>query len=171
MAELWEQRDPSQEGDELDLPPRLRLGEQRGEMRADRRPAQLLGAGNIKQIAAACQFDSELGFRGRQAKQALQRSRRRLRMGIEIEQDDGAGFVRPDIRHLVNEARYAFVEGRRQRAEVTVHLKGKDLYAEQASEDLYAAIDMLVDKLDRQVCRHKDRVQDHHHPAAKRLEA
>jgi putative sigma-54 modulation protein len=60
---------------------------------------------------------------------------------------------------------------RRQRAEVTVHLKGKDLYAEQASEDLYAAIDMLVDKLDRQVCRHKDRVQDHHHPAAKRLEA
>jgi len=59
----------------------------------------------------------------------------------------------------------------RQRAEVTVHLKGKDLYAEQASEDLYAAIDILVDKLDRQVCRHKDRVQDHHHPAAKRLEA
>jgi putative sigma-54 modulation protein len=59
----------------------------------------------------------------------------------------------------------------RQRAEVTVHLKGKDLYAEQASEDLYAAIDMLVDKLDRQVCRHKDRVQDHHHSAAKRLEA
>jgi len=60
---------------------------------------------------------------------------------------------------------------RRQRAEVTVHLKGKDLYAEHSSEDLYAAIDMLVDKLDRQVCRHKDRVQDHHHAPAKRLEA
>ena len=59
---------------------------------------------------------------------------------------------------------------RRQRAEVTMHLTGKDLYAEHASEDLYAAIDQLVDKLDRQVCRHKDRVQDHHHAPAKRLE-
>jgi len=59
---------------------------------------------------------------------------------------------------------------RRQRAEVTMQLKGKDLYDEHASEDLYAAIDQLVDKLDRQVCRHKDRVQDHHHAPAKRLE-
>jgi putative sigma-54 modulation protein len=60
---------------------------------------------------------------------------------------------------------------RRQRAEVTLHVKGKDLFAECSSEDLYAAIDVLVDKLDRQVCRHKDRVQDHHHAPAKRIEA
>lgn len=47
---------------------------------------------------------------------------------------------------------------RRQKAEVTLHVKGKDIFVEQAHEDLYAAIDQLMDKLDRQVCRHKDRV-------------
>lgn len=60
---------------------------------------------------------------------------------------------------------------RRQRAEVTLHAKGKDIFIEHASEDMYAAIDQLMDKLDRQVCRHKGRLQDHHHVAAKRLEA
>ena len=59
---------------------------------------------------------------------------------------------------------------RRQRAEVTVHVKGKDIFVENCHEDLYAAIDQLMDKLDRQVCRHKDRLQNHHHAAAKRLE-
>ena len=59
---------------------------------------------------------------------------------------------------------------RRQKAEVTLHVKGKDIFVEQSHEDLYAAIDMLMDKLDRQVCRHKDKVQDHHHVAAKRIE-
>ena len=60
---------------------------------------------------------------------------------------------------------------RRQRAEVTVHVKGRDIFVESAHEDLYAAIDGLMDKLDRQVCRHKDRVQDHHHASAKRQDA
>jgi putative sigma-54 modulation protein len=60
---------------------------------------------------------------------------------------------------------------RRQRAEVTVHVKGRDIFVEQANEDLYAAIDQLMDKLDRQVVRHKDRVQDHHHTASKRIDA
>ncbi len=60
---------------------------------------------------------------------------------------------------------------RRQKAEVNLHVKGRDIHVEHANEDLYAAIDQLVDKLDRQVCRHKDRVQDHHHATAKRQEA
>jgi putative sigma-54 modulation protein len=59
---------------------------------------------------------------------------------------------------------------RRQTAEVTLHVKGRDIFVEQAHEDLYAAIDQLMDKLDRQVMRHKDRVQDHHHAASKRME-
>lgn len=58
---------------------------------------------------------------------------------------------------------------RRQRAEVTLHVKGRDIFVEQSHEDL-SAIDQLMDKLDRQVCRHKDKVQDHHHASAKRLE-
>lgn len=50
----------------------------------------------------------------------------------------------------------------RQSAEVNVHLKGKDLFAQSQHEDLYAAIDALVDKLDRQVIKYKDKLQDHH---------
>ncbi len=38
-----------------------------------------------------------------------------------------------------------------QKAEVTVHLAGKDVYVESVDEDLYAAVDGLVDKLERQV--------------------
>ena len=59
----------------------------------------------------------------------------------------------------------------RQKAEVTLHVKGKDIFAECAAEDLYAAIDQLMDKLDRQVVRHKGKVQDHHHVAVKRADA
>ena len=58
---------------------------------------------------------------------------------------------------------------RRQRAECLIHVKGNDLFAESSHEDLYAALDQLVDKLDRQVGRHKTRMQDHHHDTVKRL--
>ena len=58
---------------------------------------------------------------------------------------------------------------RRQRAECNIHVKGSDLFAESSHEDLYAAVDELIDKLDRQVGRHKTRVQDHHHEGVKRL--
>ena len=58
---------------------------------------------------------------------------------------------------------------RRQRAECNIHVKGSDMFAESTHEDLYAAVDALVDKLDRLVVRHKDRLQDHQHDAPKRL--
>ena len=60
---------------------------------------------------------------------------------------------------------------KRQRAECSMHLKGRDLFAESAHADLYAAVDELVDKMDRQVVRHKDRIQDHHSDARRRLVA
>lgn len=60
---------------------------------------------------------------------------------------------------------------RRQKAECTLHVKGKDIFVEQSNEDMYAAVDELMDKLDRQVVRHKDKVQNHHHEAAKRVGA
>ena len=61
-------------------------------------------------------------------------------------------------------------EERRQKAEVTLHTKGKDIFVEHANEDMYAAIDQLMDKLDRQVVRHKDKLQSHHHESGKRLD-
>lgn len=58
---------------------------------------------------------------------------------------------------------------RRQHAECNIHVKGSDMFAQTAHSDLYAAIDELMDKLDRQVVRHKDRIQNHSHSAPKRL--
>jgi putative sigma-54 modulation protein len=55
----------------------------------------------------------------------------------------------------------------RQRAECNVHVKGRDLFAESSHSDLYAAVDELTDKLDRQVGRYKEKTQEHHHVAAK----
>jgi putative sigma-54 modulation protein len=54
------------------------------------------------------------------------------------------------------------VEKLKQKAEVTVHLPGKDIFVEEIDEDLYAAVDTLVDKLDRQVQKYKQKMQDHH---------
>ena len=58
----------------------------------------------------------------------------------------------------------------RQRAECNVHVKGRDIFAESSHADLYAAVDELTDKLDRRVARHKTKIKDHHHVAAKRQE-
>jgi putative sigma-54 modulation protein len=47
-----------------------------------------------------------------------------------------------------------------QKAEVTLHVAGKDLHCESEDGDLYAAIDLLADKLDRQVLKYKDKLYD-----------
>ena len=44
-----------------------------------------------------------------------------------------------------------------QKAEATVHLSGKDIHAETEDSNLYVAIDALVDSLDRQVLKHKEK--------------
>ncbi|HIJ21423.1 MAG: ribosome-associated translation inhibitor RaiA [Gammaproteobacteria bacterium] len=49
------------------------------------------------------------------------------------------------------------VEKLRQKAEATLHVSGADLFAECTNEDMYAAIDGLIDKLDRQVIKHKEK--------------
>ncbi|MDB5847916.1 MAG: raiA [Rhodoferax sp.] len=73
-----------------------------------------------------------------------------------------------DVKVLLSIEKQKEKQGR-QRAECNIHVKGNDMFAESSHADLYAAVDELVDKLDRQVVRHKDRVQDHHHGAPKRL--
>jgi putative sigma-54 modulation protein len=54
------------------------------------------------------------------------------------------------------------VEKLLHKAEATVHLSGGTLYADAVEADMYAAIDGLVDKLSRQVTKHKEKVTDHH---------
>jgi putative sigma-54 modulation protein len=48
----------------------------------------------------------------------------------------------------------------KQKAEVTLHVPGKDLHCECEQGDLYAAIDVLADKLDRQVLKYKDKLHE-----------
>jgi putative sigma-54 modulation protein len=59
------------------------------------------------------------------------------------------------------------VDKLQQKAEIALHVRGKDLFAECIDEDLYAAIDALVDKLDRQVLKYKDKRFAHPHEAIK----
>ncbi len=58
---------------------------------------------------------------------------------------------------------------RRQRAEMNLRLKGKVLHIESFAQDLYAAIDTLIDKVDRQVLRHKEQLQKHQHEPLKKV--
>ena len=53
------------------------------------------------------------------------------------------------------------IEKKVQRAEATVHIAGGDLFAHSESEDMYAAIDALSDKLDRQLIKHKQKHRAH----------
>jgi putative sigma-54 modulation protein len=50
------------------------------------------------------------------------------------------------------------VEKLQRKAEANIHVRGRDLFAESHDEDMYAAIDSLVDKLDRQVVKHKEKL-------------
>jgi putative sigma-54 modulation protein len=65
--------------------------------------------------------------------------------------------------HITNVHVVLSVEKLVQKAEATLHISGAELFADADSEDLYAAIDALVDKLDRQVLKHKERVIERHH--------
>lgn len=58
---------------------------------------------------------------------------------------------------------------KRQRAECNLMVKGKQIFVESQDADLYAAIDALVDKLDRQVIEYKNRVRDHSATPGKHL--
>lgn len=54
------------------------------------------------------------------------------------------------------------VEKLDQKAEATVHVSGANVFADAVDTDMYAAIDALADKLDRQLRRHKEKLTDHH---------
>jgi putative sigma-54 modulation protein len=70
--------------------------------------------------------------------------------------------VRRHFDHVIDADVVLAVEDKlRQRAEITLRVRGSSLHAATTDGDMYAAIDLLMDKLDRQVLRHKDRVKTH----------
>ncbi len=64
--------------------------------------------------------------------------------------------------HINNTHVILSVEKDRQKAEATVHVNRGNLFAEDEQVDMYAAIDGLIDKLDRQLKKHKEKLTDHH---------
>lgn len=63
--------------------------------------------------------------------------------------------------HITNVHVVLSVNKQVQRAEATVHAHGADIFAVAGDADLYAAIDALSDKLDRQVVKHKEKASEH----------
>lgn len=53
------------------------------------------------------------------------------------------------------------VEKKIQKAEATLHMSGNDVHADAESEDMYASVDAMIDKLDRQIVKHKEKMTEH----------
>ena len=69
--------------------------------------------------------------------------------------------------HVIDVSVILSVEKLQQKAEVTVHVPGKDIHVESNDTDLYAAVDALIDKLDRSILKYKASVQAHPHDSLK----
>ncbi len=73
------------------------------------------------------------------------------------------GKIKRHFDNVIDVSIILSVEKLKQKAEATVHISGHDVFVECEDENLYAAIDALVDKLDRQVLKHKEKVADRRH--------
>jgi putative sigma-54 modulation protein len=71
--------------------------------------------------------------------------------------------------HVIDVNVVMTVEKLDQRIEANVHLSGKDIHVQAHDGDMYAAIDGLIDKLDRQVIRHKEKFDVKHSQGIKRI--
>jgi putative sigma-54 modulation protein len=58
------------------------------------------------------------------------------------------------------------VEKLRQKAEATIHVRGRDIFCESTAEDMYASIDTLIDKLDRAIIKYKEKGLERRHGEA-----
>ena len=72
------------------------------------------------------------------------------------------GRIEKHFDHVTNSNVVLQVEKNRQHAEATINARGTQLHANSEGEDMYAAIDSLADKLDRQVIKLKEKASDHH---------
>lgn len=68
--------------------------------------------------------------------------------------------------HVIDVNVVLSVDKLQHRVEVNLHTRGKDIHVEAVEPDMYAAIDALIDKLDRQVLKHKEKREEHRHEGA-----
>ncbi|MCC7483927.1 MAG: ribosome-associated translation inhibitor RaiA [Burkholderiales bacterium] len=69
--------------------------------------------------------------------------------------------------HVIDVNVVLTVEKLDRKIEASVHLSGKDIHCESIHADMYAAIDGLVDKLDRTIIKHKEKSLERRHGAAR----
>jgi putative sigma-54 modulation protein len=72
--------------------------------------------------------------------------------------------------HVIDVNVVLCVDKLRQIVEANVHVRGKDIHAESVEPDMYAAIDALADKLDRQVIKHKEKLTNERQRTAVRAD-
>lgn len=82
---------------------------------------------------------------------------------------DKLARINRHFEHVIDVTVVMTVEKLDQRVEANVHLSGKDIHAQAHGDDMYAAIDELVDMLDRQVLRYKERFDPRHAEGIKRI--
>jgi ribosome hibernation promoting factor len=68
--------------------------------------------------------------------------------------------------HVIDVNVVLSVDKLRHKVEANLHTRGKDIHVEAIEPDMYAAIDALIDKLDRQVLKHKEKLALHRHEGA-----
>jgi putative sigma-54 modulation protein len=68
--------------------------------------------------------------------------------------------------HVIDVNVVMSVDKLQHRVEVNLHTRGKDIHVEAIEPDMYAAIDALADKLDRQVVKHKEKQSTNRHDGA-----
>jgi putative sigma-54 modulation protein len=84
---------------------------------------------------------------------------------------DKLSRVRRHFDHVIDVDVVLSVDKLQQKAEITLRVRKSTLHAESIEPDLYASIDAMMDKLDRQVKRYKDRLKNHAHAALKHQSA
>jgi putative sigma-54 modulation protein len=79
--------------------------------------------------------------------------------------EDKLGKLGKHFEHHLDTKMILTVDNLDHRAEATLHTPGRTVYADASAPDMYAAIDLLADKLDRLLLKHKGKVVDHHRGA------
>lgn len=68
--------------------------------------------------------------------------------------------------HVIDVNVILSVEKLQHKIEATVHVRGRDIFCESSATDMYAAIDGLIDKLDRTIIKHKEKSLAQRHDGA-----
>ena len=81
---------------------------------------------------------------------------------LSLDDDIGSMWQERHFDNIKHDHVILEIEKDRQKAEATINVSRGRVYADSEDENMYAAIDSLVDKLDRQIKKHKEKLKDHH---------